>query len=457
MSKLNDPKLLGTQAITKLLTRLSLPATMGMISMALYNVVDTIFIGQGAGALAIGGLAIVFPIQMIINSVAQSVGMGGASLISRSLGSNDIDRANLTFGNIMTLIIIMTLVTLPIAYFFKREILILFGAQGKILHYALDYYSIVLWSGPFLSYAMTTNSVIRAEGNAKVAMVTMLISSVINLILDPIFIFGLDLGIKGAAWATLIAIVLTNFYLFWYFATGKSALTFYIHNMRIKWDIIRETLAIGSSSFARQASGSLVAIVMNHSLMHYGAEMAVAAYGVINRVLMFIFMPLFGIIQGFMPIVGYNYGAKNFLRVKESIRVSIFATTGLSLFGMLIVLIFPAGIVKIFSTNPQLVEIASNALRLIVLAFPLIGVQVIGAGLYQALGKALPSLFLSLLRQVIMLLPLVLILPQFMQLNGIWISFPIADSLSFIVTGVMLLSVTRKFPKTNAEIIKVQE
>ena len=454
MSKLNDPKLLGTQPIPKLLTRLSLPATMGMISMALYNVVDTIFIGQGAGALAIGGLAIVFPIQMIINSVAQSVGMGGASLVSRSLGSNDVDKANLTFGNIMTLIIVMTLITLPIAYFFKREILILFGAQGKILDYALDYYSIVLWSGPFLSYAMTTNSVIRAEGNAKVAMITMLISSVINLILDPIFIFGLDLGIKGAAWATLIAIVLTNFYLYWYFATGKSALTFYIHNMKIKWSIIKETLAIGSSSFARQASGSLVAIVMNHSLMHYGGEMAVAAYGVINRVLMFIFMPLFGIIQGFMPIVGYNYGAKNFLRVRESIRVSTLATTGLSLLGMSLVLIFPAGIVKIFSTDPQLVEIASNALRIIVLAFPLIGVQVIGAGLYQALGKALPSLFLSLLRQVIMLLPLVLVLPRFLQLNGVWISFPLADCLSFIVTGIMLISVTRKFPKTNAEIIK---
>ena len=452
MKKPNDPKLLANEPIGKLLSKLSVPAAMGMISMALYNVIDTIFIGQGAGALAIGGLAIVFPIQMIINSVAMAVGLGGASIISRALGSNNIDKANLTFGNIMTLILLLSIIILPIAYFFKREILVIFGAEGKILNYALDYYSIVLWSAPFLSFAMTSNNIIRAEGNARVAMTTMIISSVINLILDPIFIFGLDMGIKGAAWATLISIVLTNFYLLWYFQSGKSALHFYFKNMRINPQIIWETISIGASSFARHATGSFVAIIMNHSLMHYGSEMAVAAYGVINRVMMFIFMPIFGVTQGFMPIVGYNYGAKHFDRVREVIKLSIYTTTLMAIGGMLIILVFSEAIVKIFSNDAELLKIATEALQLIVLAFPLIGVQIIVAGLYQSLGKALPSLFLSLLRQVVMLLPLIILLPPIYGINGIWIAFPISDVLAFLVTTYMMFGLMKKMPK-HSEIV----
>ncbi len=451
MKKSNDPLMLANEPVGKLLTKLSVPAIMGMISMALYNVVDTIFIGQGAGALAIGGLAIVFPIQMIINSVAQAVGLGGASIVSRSLGANDMAKANLTFGNIMTLIILLSIFILPFAYYYQREILIIFGAEGQILVYAQEYYSIVIWSGPFLSFAMTTNSIIRAEGNARVAMVTMLISSVLNLILDPIFIFALDMGIKGAAYATLISIVLTNFYLWLYFKSGKSALNLKLQNLKPDAKIIWETISIGASSFTRQAAGSFVAIVMNHSLMHYGSEMAVAAYGVINRVLMFIFMPLFGVVQGFMPIVGYNFGAKNFGRVRSAIKVSFMATTIMAMAGMLLVLLFPAPIVRIFSNDTELLAISKNALQIIVLAFPLIGIQVIGAGLFQALGKALPSLFLSLSRQVLFLLPLIAFLPTLLGINGIWYSFPLADVLAFSITAFMVYRLIKTIPTENAE------
>ncbi len=429
---------LGEEPIGKLLYSLSMPAIAGMVVMAMYNVVDTIFVGHGVGAMAIGGMAIVFPVQMIVMAVAQTIGLGGGSIISRSLGAKNIDKANNTYGNLISLIVIVSILLTALMFWKINEVLILFGATGEILPYAYDYFSITLIGLPFISWAMTANNIIRAEGNTFDAMMTMIVSAVLNVILDPIFIFGFNMGIAGAAIATVIAQIAAFVYAALYFIRGRSSLTLYRHNLKFNREIVRETLAIGASSFVRQISNSVIIIILNRSLITFGGEIAVAVYGVINRIVSLFFMAIFGIAQGFLPIAGYNFGAQHYKRVLEVIRLSIISTTVISVFGFLISMLFPAQLVAIFSTDSELIGMGAHAMRLILIATPLIGFQVITASLFQALGRALPSLFLSLVRQVILLIPIVLILPVFWGLDGIWISFPIADFFAAIITAYML-------------------
>ena len=436
--------MLGNDNVGKLLFKLSMPATIGMMVIALYNVVDTIFVGQGVGVLAIGGLTVIFPIHMITMALAQTIGIGGSSIISRALGAKDIDKANLTFGNLITLVIIFSIVFTPTAYYFRDELLFLFGAKGKIMQYAHDYFSIVVWGSPFLSISMVLSSVLRAEGNAKISMNLMLIAAAINLIFDPIFIFAMNMGIKGAAYASILSQVVMTSYVLWFYLSKRGTLKFSKKLLWLDPAIVKETFAIGASSFARQVSGSIVAAVLNHSIIAYGGEIAMAAFGAINRVLMLMFMPIFGIAQGFLPIAGYNYGAKNNQRVIDTIKVAIKWSSIFSLIGFLWFLFLPRLTLSIFSTDEELLSIGTNALRIIIIAFPVIGFQVIGASLFQAMGKALPSLLLSMLRQIFFVLPLIAILPMFWQIDGIWIAFPIADSLSFLVTLLFVLPQIKK-------------
>ena len=438
MKQKENIEILSKMPIGKALLKLSLPAAIGMIVMALYNIVDSIFVGRGVGAMAIAGLATVFPIQMIMMALAQTIGIGGASIISLSLGADNKIYAEKIFGNLISMILILSLILTPLTYFFLDEILFLFGARGEIFEYSKDYFKIILWGGPFISFAMVVNSTTRAEGNANVAMITMLISSLINLILDPIFIFLFKWGMEGAAWATVISQISAAIYLAYYYLTGKSVLKFHKKYLRLDKKIVGETLALGASSLARQLSSSIMIAVLNHGLVIYGGEIAVAVFGTIYRLLMIVLMPILGVLQGFTPIVGYNYGAENYKRVREVISVANRATTVIGIVGMLVMLLFSKQLIGIFSTDAELISGGSIALWYFAVTLPIIGFQIIGSGYYQAVGKALPSLFLSLARQVFFLIPLVVILPLFWGLNGIWISFPLADLLAAIVTFFMM-------------------
>jgi putative MATE family efflux protein len=430
-------KLLLEEKIGKLLFKLSAPAMLGMLVSALYNLVDTIFIGQGVGVLGIAGVSVAFPVMMFIMAVALSIGIGGASIISRALGANDKERAEKAMGNIFSMVILISIIMSALGLVFTEPIIRLFGANNEILPFASSYIKIILVGVPFFTFAVAGNHIIRSEGNAKTAMIVMVLSAVLNVILDPIFIFGFHLGIEGAALATILSQLITFLYMVVYFYSPKSLLRFHLKNLKLDLPIIKETLAIGAATFARQVSMSVMTIILNRALNIYSGSLGIAAFGVINRLLIFTMMPMFGIIQGIQPIIGFNYGAKRFKRVTQSLFLSIKITTYMATAAFFILMIFTEPLIKLFSSDADLIAITKPATRIVIMMLPLVGFQVIVAGMYQSVGKAKPALFLSLLRQVILLIPLVLILPIFFQLNGIWLSFPIADSLAILVSYFM--------------------
>jgi len=437
---------LGKEKINKLLINLSFPATIAMMVNALYNLVDTIFVGRGVGAIAIGGLTIAFPIQMIIMAFAQMIGIGSASAISRSLGAKDVERADYVAGNSFLCVIILSSIIAAIGLTFTEPMLRFFGSTEAILPYAKDYITIILWGSIFFSFAMSSNNLIRAEGNAKVAMAAMLIGAILNMFLDPIFIFIFKLGIKGAALATIISQFISFLYILKYLYSGKSSLKIKLYHLKPKPRIITEIFAVGFAAFARQVTGSVVAIIVNNSLRIFGGDIALIIVGILHRVTMFLFMPLFGVIQGMQPIVGFNYGAKKFDRVKEALKLSILATTAIATLGWLIAELFPFVIISAFTGDIEVIEKGSTIMRIVISMIPVIGIQIVGAALFQSLGKAVPSLILSLLRQVLLFIPLIIILPRVLGLGllGIWIAYPIADVLSVILTTLFLRSELKK-------------
>ncbi|WP_445474314.1 MATE family efflux transporter [Methanococcoides methylutens] len=446
-------RMLAEESISKVLFKLSLPATIGMMVQALYSLVDTIFVGRALGAESVQGIAgitIAFPIQMIIMGVALTIGIGSASIISRSLGAKDHKRADIALGNAISAILALSILITVIGSIYIVPLLKMFGATETILPFAFEYTRIILYGTIVFAFSMTVNNIVRAEGNAKVAMLTMLISAGLNIILDPIFIFGLDMGIKGAAIATVISQAVSAIYLIHYFSSGMSSLNFHVGNLMPHSDVFTETITVGTSSFARSASGSLMIIVINNALAVYGGDIHIAVFGVVNRLFMFTFMPMIGIVQGLQPIVGFNYGAKNFERVISSTSLAIKTTTVISMAGFLLLFLFPSQLFSIFTTDQQLIEAGRSATRIMVLALPFVGFQIVGASIYQTLGKARPAFFLSISRQVLFLIPLVLILPRFFQLEGIWIAFPISDGLSFLVTFAMLAKEYSAFKAINA-------
>ncbi|HCK99735.1 MAG TPA: MATE family efflux transporter [Candidatus Marinimicrobia bacterium] len=440
----NKNHILADERIGRLLIKLSTPAMVAMFVMALYNIVDTIYIGRGVGPLAIAGITIVFPIQMIVMAIAMMLGIGSASIISRALGAKDYQKANKALGNIIVLVTGFGLLMATLGNIFLDDLLQIFGATGNILPYSRDYASIILYGTVFHSFAMASNNIIRSEGRAKIAMMTMLISAILNIILDPIFIFVLKMGVRGAALATVISQIATVIYLVYYFFTGKSSLKIRVGDLRLNKKIILETIAIGSASFFRQISGSILIIIMNNTLKVYGGDLSIAAFGIIHRLLMFVAMPIFGIAQGLQPIIGFNYGARRYDKVRRGLKLAIRASSIMGLCGTLILIAFTRPLLTIFTNNQELLDLGSNALRIYVLAFPLFGFQVIGSTLFQALGKAKQALGLTLGKQLFVIL-MVLVLPQLLQLNGVWLTFPITDVVFFFVTLAFYLPQMREF------------
>jgi len=433
--------LLGHEKIGSLLLRLSAPAMVGMMVQSMYNLVDTYFVGRGVGVLAIGGIAISFPVQIIILALVQTIGIGSASIISRSLGENNVKRAEQTLGNVVTLIFIIGIAAAAFGMVFIDDVVVLFGADESIAGYAGDYLSIILFGTVFLSFAMSHNNIVRAEGNAKVAMITMIISGVLNIILDANFIMGFGWGVKGAAFATVLSQISTALYLLYYFFSGKSLVLYRIKYLRLKKSIVKEMLAVGSPAFVRMGAGSVGIIILNKSLAHYGGALSIAAFGIIHRLIMFTFMPMFGIVQGFQPIVGFNYGAQKFDRVQKVIKLAIIVTTIWSTVTFFVLLLFPQFLLGMFTANPQsqFLELGTGAIRKIILIYPFVGFMIIVTGLFQSLGKALPAVILALSRQVLLLIPAMLILPIYFDLNGIWYSFPLADSITLLVATFLFI------------------
>jgi len=437
---MNDRKYeLGHEKIGRLLLRYSAPAMVGMMVNSLYNLVDAIFVGQGAGKLALAALAVSFPIQMFVLAVAQVVGIGSASLISRSLGAGDQRKAERTAGTSFGIVAVMSLILTALALTYMKPLVRLFGATPNVLPYASAYLSIVMGGCFFFALAVSSNNIVRSEGNVKIAMFSMLIGATVNLILDPIFIFGLGMGIRGAAVATVIAHVCSFTFLCAYFLSGKSMLRIRRADLIPDLSLLPEVFSVGASSFTRVAAGSLLAIVLNNSIAHYGTDTHLAVMGVIHRVLMFFFMPLIGLVQGLQPIVGFNYGARNFARVKEAVAKAVAVATAIGTTAFLILMLFPRPVFRLFNPDAFLISEGAYFLRIAIILLPCVGFQIVGATLFQALGKPGPALFLSMSRQVLFLIPLILALPLLFGLTGIWIAFPVADSLATLVTAACLL------------------
>lgn len=442
-------KSLGEDKISKLLIKMSLPATIAMVVSAFYNIVDSIFIGRAVGYLGIGGLTIAFPVQMAIMAMAQMVGIGAASAFSRYWGAKEYDKASRVAGNSYMMALLVGVVISALGLMFTDPILRMFGATDVLLPYGREYLKVILVGSLYFPSVVSATSLIRAEGNARVAMFSMLFGAVANIFLDYLFIFPLQMGIRGAALATILSQFLSLLYIVWYISGEHSTLKVKLRHMAPDWGIVREILTIGSSSFGRQVAGSAMAIVLNNSLAFYGGEMALAAFGIVNRVIMFLFMPMFGIVQGMQPIAGFNYGAKRMDRVREVVRASIIGTTVLAVVGTIFGQVFPATIVRLFNDDPELIAQGILALRIVIAMIPVVGVQIIGGALFQSVGKALPAMVLTLSRQLLFLIPLVLVLPRIggLGLMGIWISFPIADLSSTLFTTVWLKKEMRLMDK----------
>ena len=424
---------LGEKPIGRLLFEQAVPASIGFLIMSIYGIVDTIFVGHWVGALGIGAITVVMPITFLISSVGMAIGIGGASVISRALGSKNRPHALHTFGNQVSMTLIIAVSIVVAGAFFQEEILTLFGGKGNILPFAKTYFQILLLGIPFLAFAMMFNNDIRAVGAPKVAMMILVIPAVANIILDPIFIVALDMGIAGAAWATTLSYVASAGFGLWYFLSGRSELSLTLERMILKWEIVSEIFSIGFVTLARQGTISLLAIVLNNVLFSYGGEMGLSIYGIINRMMMFANFPVLGITQGFLPIAGYNYGAEKWARVREVIVKAISYGTGIAVLIFTGLYLFAEPLVSLFTTDEQLLEQTPSALITVFRATPLLAIQLIGSAYFQAIGKVMPALLLTLLKQGFFLIPLVLILPVYFGLDGIWWSFPIADILTAIV------------------------
>ena len=438
MRRAQPEGMLGTQSIGKLLVRLSVPATVAMLVMALYNIVDTIFVGRGVGTEAIGGLTIVFPFQIIVMAFASMIGIGTASVVSRNLGSGHRERACTAAGNAFAVSAGFGLLVTILGYTLLNPILRLFGATPVLLAYARQYLSVILAGSVFITLAMAANHLVRAEGRATVAMLTMVLGAVANIILDPIFIFGLKMGIRGAAAATVISQFLSFLFLLYFYLSGRSTLKIRPIHLKPTGSVMKEIFALGVPAFIRQGGMSLILILVNNLLGRYGGDVYIAVFGVVFRILHFVMMPLAGLVQGFQPITGYNYGAGKIGRVKHGVRLSLLISSALAVVGFLILSLLPGPIFRLFSTDLDLIQAGMPVLRVVVLIVPLLGIQMVGSAYFQAVGKARPAFFLGLSRQFIFLLPMMILLPPTFGLWGVFAAFPVADFLSSLVTGLWL-------------------
>jgi putative MATE family efflux protein len=454
---MNNHTIFDTDKVGKLLLKLTIPAFVGMVVITLYNVVDTIFVGQYVGNLGIAALSVIFPVQMLSMGIGQMMGMGGAALISMAIGKGDKTRAERILGNAITPTIIFSAILMIFGLSNIDFWLRLIGASEDVLPYASDYLRIILIGMFFQTFAMAFNFLIRAEGNVRVPMISMIIGAVLNVILDAIFIIPLGMGVAGAAWATIIAQLVSVAYCAYYYLSGRSFLKIHLKNLLIDWKLLGSLLAIGISSFIMTMASSICAIIINRVLLKYGGDIAVSAYGIINRIVMFALLPGIVIGQGLQPILGFNYGAGRYDRGLKVIKISIIAATVFCIAAFILLYSFPGFFARIFNGDAELIALTVYAARRIFITMPLIGFMMVGSTMFQALGKPVQAFFSSVSRTVLFLLPLVLILPNFWQLDGVWWASPITDVLTFLLILSLFIPQIRQLVKLRKNQLSIEE
>ena len=446
---------LGEEKISKLLMEFSIPAIIGMVVNTLYNIVDRMYIGniKDIGGLALTGVGITMPIMTIIMAFGMLIGIGTSARISLKLGEHKREEAEKHLGNAFTLIIIASVLITIIGLVFMHKILGLFGASADTEVYAREYMQIIFFGTIFNMLSFGLNHSIRSDGSPKVAMLSMLIGAGTNIILDPIFIFVFGMGVRGAAIATVISQIVSTIWILYYFIKGKSNLKIKREYLSLDKAIVLSIFSIGVSPFSMQIAQSIVQVLANNALKTYGGDLAIGAMTIINSVAMIFMMPIFGLNQGSQPIIGYNYGAEKYKRVKQAVKSATIVATIIVSIGWIITQAAPHLLISIFNRDEQLVGIASTGMRIFLFMLPVVGAQVISSNYFQSIGKAKISMFLSLLRQVILLIPCLIILPKIFGLTGVWLAGAVSDGLSSLITLIIFFMSVRKL-KDKEEIVE---
>lgn len=446
-------KRMGEGSIPSLLLRFSAPAIVGMLAQALYNVVDRIFVGRAVGALGIAGTTVAFPFMLITMACAMLVGFGAAALISIRLGEQKKEEAERVLGHAAVLLVGVGILMTVVGLAFLDPLLRLFGSSEKVLPYASDYLHVIVLGSIVQTVGFGLNAVIRGEGNPRIAMVTMLIGALLNSLLDPLFLFRFGWGMRGAAAATVTAQTVSAIWVLSYFLRGRSLLLLRLKNLRLRWSTCAAIVAIGSPPFAMQIASSVLNAILNNQLGIHGGDLAISVMGVIYAVALFVAMPIFGINQGAQPIIGYNYGAGKFDRVKRTLLTAILAATAITSAGFFVVMVFPQHVVSLFNSDDEAFRrLGTHAIRTCLMMLPIIGFQIVGASYFQAVGKPKHAVLLGLSRQVLLLIPAVLILPYFFGLDGVWAAIPASDLGSSILTATMLLLELRYLRRRHTEV-----
>lgn len=445
---------LGEEKISKLLMEFSIPAIIGMVVNTLYNIVDRMYIGniKDIGGLALTGVGITMPIMTIIMAFGMLIGIGTSARISLKLGEHKREEAEKHLGSAFTLIIVASVLITIIGLVFMHKILGLFGSSADTEVYAREYMQIIFFGTIFNMLSFGLNHSIRSDGSPKVAMLSMLIGAGTNIILDPIFIFVFGMGVRGAAIATVISQIVSAIWILYYFTKGKSNLKIKREYLSLDKAIVFSIFSIGVSPFSMQIAQSVVQVLANNALKTYGGDLAIGAMTIINSVAMIFMMPIFGLNQGSQPIIGYNYGAEKYKRVKQAVKSATIVATIIVSIGWITTQAAPHLLISIFNRDEQLVGIASTGMRIFLFMLPVVGAQVISSNYFQSIGKAKISMFLSLLRQVILLIPCLIILPKIFGLTGVWLAGAVADGLSSLITLIIFSMSVRKL-KDKEEIV----
>ncbi len=449
MTNQRTPTELGTERIGKLLMQYAIPAIIAMTASSLYNMVDSIFIGQGVGTMAISGLAITFPLMNLAAAFGSLVGVGAATLVSVKLGQKDYDTAQCVLGNVVVLNVIIGILLTTVCLALLDPILYFFGASETTLPYARDYMQIILLGNIVTHLYFGLNAVLRSAGHPQKAMAATIATVVINTLLDPLFIYGFEWGIRGAAIATIIAQCISLSWLIRLFCNKKELLHFHKGIFRLRKKIVFDSLAIGLSPFLMNLASCFIVILINLGLKEHGGDISIGAFGIVNRLTFLVIMIVMGLNQGMQPIAGYNFGAQQYERVTKVLKLTIFGATIVTTSGFLIAMLIPEIVVSIFTTDENLIRIAAEGLRITTVFFPIIGFQMVTSNFFQSIGMAGKAIFLSLTRQLLFLVPALLILPHFFQIWGVWASMPLSDLLAAIVSGILLTWQFKKFKKMS--------
>ena len=432
---------LKEEKIWRLIIKYSVPAILAMMVTSLYNTVDRAFIGsmKDVGALAISGLGVTMPILTILGAFCVGLAVGGSTNIAIKLGEGNKEEAEKSLGNTVAIELLVGIAMMIISIFYLEDILYFFGASNDTIKYSMDYMSVIMCGAWFNLPGFAMNSAIRAEGNPKFASNMMIIGCLLNLILDPIFIFGFGMGIKGAALGTVICQLVICLWSGYYFTSGKSNLKLKLKNIRIESKIIKGIVVIALTPFCMELASGFIHLITNKVLKLYGGDLAIGAMTAITSINLLFLMPVYGISQGMQTIIAYNYGAKQFDRAKKALSIGILGAAGILSFGLIAILLFPKHFISIFTKDARLMELALNGISIYSLTLPAVGICILGTVYFQSIGSAKKSIVLSLLRQVIVFIPLILIVPKYFGLNGVWAAQPLADIVSMIIIGLFLI------------------